>query len=189
MNLESLLSHLNAILETPLSEAGENVWRHTWDQGELILMLSEDLSWVRLMIPIASLNQAQPFLYELLELNFEATTLVRYAMAQGMLWSVFNHPLESLQSQDLELAVDCLFNFHRQGVSQCFEIHADRQVRLIIKASKRQGLSLKATLQNLERFYREGIIGDLSDSGSTIQLTLTRWRDRLERLWSEVDET
>lgn len=186
MNLESLLSHLNSKFETPLSEAGENFWRHTWDSGELILMLSEDQSWVRMMIPIASMTQAQPFFQELLELNFEETTLVRYAIAHGMLWGVFNHPMETLQVKDIELAFNCLLTLQQQGVTRCFDVHADRQVRLIIQASKRQGLSLKATLQNLERFYREGIIGDLSDSGATIQLTLTRWRDRLERLWADV---
>ena len=187
MNLESLLSHLREKFDTPWVEAGENFWRHTWDSGELILMLSEDHSWVRMMIPVASMAQAQPFFQELFELNFEETTLVRYAIAQGMLWAVFNHPFQTLQVKDIDLALDCLLTLQTQGVTRCFEVHADRQVRLIIQASKRQGLSLKATLQNLERFYREGIIGDLSDSGSTIQLTLTRWRDRLERLWSEVD--
>ena len=139
------------------------------------------------MVPVASAAQAQPFFQELLELNFEATTLVKYAMAQDMLWAVFNHPFASLQPSDLAIALDSLITLRSQGLSRCFEIHADRQVRLIVVASKRQGLSLEATLQNLERFYREGIIGDLSDTSETIQLTLDRWRNRLERLWSEAD--
>ncbi len=185
MQFEELLSQLNATVSSPIESAGDRIWRGSMDWGELVVLLSEDGSWVRVMVPIASATQAQPFFQELLELNFEATTLVKYAMAQQMLWGVFNAPLATLQSTDVAIALNCLVMLRAQGLSRCYDIHADRQVRLIIMASKRQGLTLKATLQNLERFYREGIIGDLSDSGETIQLTLDRWRDRLERLWSE----
>jgi hypothetical protein len=191
MQLEDLLSLLNTEFNAPLESAGNLIWRlpiqpgDTTQQGEIVVLLSEDQSWVRLMVPIAPISQAQPFLQELLELNVEATTFNRYAIAQKMLWGVFNHPLQTLQKSDVHLAIIGLVELKTQGLTHCFETHADRQVRLIISASKRQGLTLKATLQNLERFYREGIIGDLSDSRETIQLTLTRWRDRLERLWSE----
>lgn len=191
MQLEELLSLLTDKFETSLEPAGNSIWRVSmdhgaWtDQGELVILLSGDESWLRLMVPIASATQSQPFLQELLELNFEATTFIKYAIAQQMLWGVFNHPLQTLHEQDLKIAIAGLITLRKEGLSHCFENHVDRQVRLIITASKRQGLTLQATLQNLERFYREGIIGDLSDSGETIQLTLTRWRDRLERLWTE----
>ena len=185
MQFEDLLSHLNVKFDVPATLVGDRIWRSTLDWGELVVLRSEDDSWVRIMVPIASALQAQPFLQELLEFNFEATTSARYAIAQQMLWAVFNHPLSTLQDPDLAIALDCLIDLKWQGLSRCFEVHADRQVRLIIAASKQQGLTLEATLQNLERFYREGIIGNLSDNGETIQLTLDRWRDRLERLWAE----
>ncbi|MEM9137310.1 MAG: hypothetical protein AAGB01_08175 [Cyanobacteria bacterium P01_F01_bin.42] len=189
MQLEELLSHLKTSHSIPFQSVGEKIWRASLDWGEMVMLLSEEDSWLRLMVPISSVSQAQPFLQELLELNFEATTIVKYAIAQQMLWAVFNHPLASLQEADVAIALERLIALREQGLSNCFEIHADRQVSLIIAASKRQGLTLESTLQNLERFYREGIIGDLSDTDATIQLTLDRWRSRLERLWSEDDES
>lgn len=194
MHLDDLLSLIQSKFESPLESAGKLIWRISMTQedvashGALVILLSEDQSWIRLMVPIAPVVQAQPFLQELLELNFESTTFIKYAIAQKMLWGVFNHPIKTLQQQDVQLALSGLDALKAQGLSHCFELHVDRQVRLIITASKRQGMTLNTTLQNLERFYREGIIGDLSDSGETIQLTLSRWRDRLERLWSVPEE-
>ncbi len=46
---------------------------------------------------------------------------------------------------------------------------------------------METTLQNLERFYAEGIMGDLSGSTQEREQTLSAWRYQLERLWSEVE--
>lgn len=57
---------------------------------------------MRVVIPImpaAQLDEA--LLYRLMQANFDSALDARYAIAQGMLWSTFIHPLSSLNDEDL----------------------------------------------------------------------------------------
>ncbi len=63
----------------------------------------------------------------------------------------------------------------------------ESRIRQIIEAAKQQGQSLEATLQNLDRFYEEGILGDLEQGADSREQVLAAWRRQLERLWPEVN--
>jgi hypothetical protein len=154
----------------------------------LLVLLSEDRSWVRALLPIAPVQDAMPFVEELLEANFDLTQETRYAFQQGVLWVVFQHSLQGLALTDFQAALDRLLILKQQGIDALFERLIEKRIRQIVQLSKRQGQSLEATLQTLERFYQEGLMGDLEMSSQSRSNTMEAWRRQLERLWNEVEE-
>jgi hypothetical protein len=153
----------------------------------LLVLMTEDQTWLRVLLPIASAAEALPFMEELLEANFNDTQEVRYALQQGLLWGVYQHSLLGLTNDDLIMAIHRLIELHQQSINQVFSQFAEKRVREIIKAAKLQGQSLEATLQTLDRFYEEGVMGDVADSADDRDQTMGAWRYQLERLWDEVE--
>lgn len=160
-----------------------NAWQVDTPQLRLLVLLSEDQSWLRILIPIASAQDAQPFFEQLLEANFDDTQETRYAINQNVLWGVFQHNRESLDPKDFSAAVARLVTLRQQGLSNSFDQLAEGNIRQIIQAAKQQGQSLEATLQTLDRFYREGLMGDLDQDAQSREQVLAAWRRRLESLW------
>ncbi len=153
----------------------------------LLVLLSDDQSWVRVLIPIAPAQEAQPFLEQLLNANFDATQETRYALYQNVLWGVFQHSCVGLTPEDLTSAVKRLLVIQSQGLTDCFNQFVEERMRQIIQTAKRQGQSLETTLQTLDRFYQEGIMGDLGMGAASREEVLSAWQRRLESLWSEVE--
>jgi len=56
-----------------------------------------------------------------------------------------------------------------------------------VQAAKQQGQSLEATMQNLERFYAEGLLGEINQTVESREEVLAAWKRQLERLWNEVN--
>ncbi|MGI0491044.1 hypothetical protein ACN4EG_04460 [Alkalinema pantanalense CENA528] len=157
------------------------------DGFRLLVLLSDDQTWLRMLVPIAPAVEAQAFLQELLEANFDETQETRYAIQQDVLWAVFHHACESLVPEDFKAAIQRLIILFQDGFNTVFNTFIEKQVRQIIRAAKLQGQTMEATLQTLEHFYTEGVMGDLEDSEAAKQQTLAAWRYQLERLWPEVD--
>lgn len=42
-------------------------------------------------------------------------------------------------------------------------------------------------MQTLERFYAEGVMGEIDDTPEGREQVLTAWRRQLERLWIDED--
>ncbi|MBL1177089.1 hypothetical protein [Pantanalinema sp. GBBB05] len=153
----------------------------------LLVLLSDDQSWLRILVPIAPIQEARPFLEQLLTANFDPTRETRYALQENVLWGVFQHSREGLTLEDLTAAIQQLIELHQQGLNPCFTQLVEQQMRQIIWAAKRQGQSLEATLQNLDRFYQEGLMGDMNAGTQAKNDTLAAWRYQLERLWDQVE--
>ena len=153
----------------------------------LLVLLSGDQSWLRLLLPIAPAQDALPFAEQLLEANFDDTRETRYAVHQNVLWGVFQHSLASLTAADLVAAVQGLEALHAEGLSKPFNDFVTIRVRQIIVAAKRQGQSLEFTLQQLNHFYQEGLMGDLEQGAADREEVLAAWKRQLERLWPEVE--
>lgn len=164
-------------------------WQVDHPKFRLLILLSEDQSWLRALVPIAGIQEAQPFLEQLLAANFDLTQETRYALNQGALWGVFQHALVSLSPNDFSAAVAQLVVLNQQGLSDYFNQVVDQRIRQIIQVAKRQGQSLEATLQNVDRFYQEGMIGEMDQGAQSREETLAAWRRRLELLWPEVTES
>jgi len=163
-----------------------SAWQVETPQLRLLVLLSEDQSWLRVLIPIAPAQDAQPFVEQLLEANFDDTQETRYALNQNVLWGVFQHNRETLDPEDFSAAISRLVSLRQRGLSNSFDQLVDDRVRQIIQAAKQQGQSLEATLQTLDRFYREGLMGDLEQNAQSREQVLAAWRRRLENLWYET---
>lgn len=153
----------------------------------LLVLLSDDQHWLRMLVPIGPISDAMAFLEEFLEANFDETQEARYAVHQGLLWSVFHHSCEGLTTEDCRMAVQRLVSIFKQGLDGVFNRHIEKQIRQIIKAAKLQGQSLEATMQTLERFYSEGVMGDLDSDSTSQNGTIEAWRYQLKRLWDEAE--
>ncbi len=186
MKIDALQPVLVELFGDSLEVMSPSAYQVEQPEGRLLILLSEDLTWLRLLVPMGPEGEAKPFMAQLLAANFEDTQLVRYAVYQKVLWGVFHHSLESLVEADLRAAIAQLLELNRQGLDGFFGSMIEVQIRQIIAASKSQGKTLEATLQTLERFYAEGMLGGLDQSSQQRGATLDAWRYQLNRLWDEV---
>ncbi len=160
-------------------------WQVETANFRLLLLLSDDQSWLRVLLPIMPVAQAQPFLEQFFQANFDDTQQVRYALHQQVLWGVFQHRCETLVVEDLRDAIARLIYLYEVGVDDAFNQLTETKIKEIIQASKLQGKSLDETMQTLERFYAEGLMGEVDQNPQSRSQILTAWRRQLERLWNE----
>jgi hypothetical protein len=188
MTPEEIVSTLTDLFSpAPVQAAAPGSWQVEAPDFRILVLLSEDQSWLRVLLPIMSAQAAQPFMEQLLAANFDDTQEVRYALHQGVVWGVFQHYRESLVIEDFTDAIARLISLQQLGLTQAFSQLIETRLRQIIQAQKQQGQTLESTLQNLERFYDEGILGDLKQGAESRQQVIAAWRYQLERLWSEVE--
>lgn len=188
MKPEEIADKLTEIFGAEAIQTRElGAWQVDLPHLRLLVILSSDHSWLRMLIPIAPAVEAQPFWEQLLQANFDETLETRYALNQNVLWGIFQHKRDTLQADDFQVAVERLVSLRERGLSQSFRQLTKSRMRQIIKAAKQRGQSLKATMQNLERFYREGLMGDLDQGTELREQVLATWQRQLESLWLEVE--
>lgn len=151
----------------------------------LLVLLSEDETWLRVLLPIAPAQDAEPYWGQLLEANFDLTQEVRYGIHQDVLWAVFQHSFAGLTIADLQAAIQRTIALHHVGLDEAFNTFVEKQIRQIVRVAKHQGQTLEATLQTLDRFYQEGVMGDLSMGTRSREETMAAWQRQLRRLWNE----
>jgi hypothetical protein len=184
---QEITTVLQHVFQNAVQVVPPDSWQVETAHGRLLVLLSEDQSWLRVLVTIASIQDAQPFLTQLLEANFDTTQETRYALHQSVLWGVFQHARDSLTTADFQAVIARLLELQQNGIDPMFKTLVDAQLRQIIQAAKQQGQSLEATLQTLERFYAEGVMGDISQNQQQRQTYLASWRYQLERLWADVE--
>ena len=188
MKIAEITPTLEQIFNSGKIERKSNdTWQIQQENRRLLVILSEDHSWMRILVPIVPLAEAQPLLTQLLAANFEDTQEVRYAIAQDVLWGVFFHRLDTLVIEDFCSAIAFLISLKEKGLSNSFQQLIEQRVRQIIKAAKLQGQSLEATFKTLERYYQEGMLGGVDQDPQEREQFLAAWKYQLERLWSEVE--
>ena len=76
----------------------------------MVVMTDDQANRMRLMMPIRKFDHNKPNDLRLaliaLHCNFDRALDARYALKDGVLWSVFIHPLESLTEEDLKNGID-----------------------------------------------------------------------------------
>lgn len=174
-----------AALAQPVVEIAPGSWQVDTSAFRLLVLLSEDNSWLRVLLPIVPIQEAQPFLEQFLEANFDDTQEVRYALFEGVIYGVFQHNTSTLVGADLSNAINRLVSLYEAGLDNVFNRLIESRIRQIIQAAKQQGQSLQATMQTLERFYAEGLMGEINQSSEAREEVLIAWRRQLERLWNE----
>lgn len=187
MNIQELSATLTDLFGDRLEIKAPDGWVVKDRDSQIIALLSEDQSWLRIMISIAPQEQAKAYLAQLLQDNFDRTQETRYALSNDVLWGVYQHALDSLTEKDLHRAIARLIHLKQNGLKDCFQQLAESQVRQIIWASKKQGQTLETTLQTLERFYAEGMLGGLEQPKEEREAFIRAWHQQLNRLWDEVE--
>lgn len=187
MTPQEITKTLTSLFGSEIQIAEPESWQVENDGLRLLVLLSEDQSWLRSLVSITSAQDAEPFLSQLLEANFDETQEARYAIYQGVLWGVFQHSASSLTGEDFEAAIAQLIALQQRGLSPSFNQLAETQIRQIIRTAKLQGQSLEATMKMLDRLYEEGVMGDVDLPAEQRDQVLGAWRFQLERLWNDVE--
>lgn len=151
----------------------------------LLIILSAEKSWLRMLVPIVPAAEAITFVEEFLSANFDATLETRYALHQGVLWGVWQHSVAGLTVEDFSTAIEHAIELKQVGIDRAFRDFATKQVREIVRIAKQRGDTLEQTMQTLDRFYAEGVMGDLGAAADVRQEMMTAWQYQLERLWNE----
>jgi hypothetical protein len=151
----------------------------------LLIILSAQQSWLRMLVPIAPAAEAMTFVEEFLSANFDATLETRYALHQGVLWGVWQHSVAGLTIEDFSTAIEHAIELKQVGIDRAFRDFATKQVREIIRIAKQRGDTRAQTMQTLDRFYAEGVMGDLGATEDIRREMMTAWQYQLEKLWDE----
>lgn len=162
-------------------------WQVDTTAFRLLVLLSEDQSWLRILLPIVPLQEAQAFLAQFLEANFDDTQEVRYALYDGVILGVFQHNNQTLLNADFTSAIARLVTLSEAGLDNVFNRLIESRIRQIIQTAKQQGQSFESTMQSLERFYAEGLMGEIDQTAETREQLLAAWQRQLERLWNQVE--
>lgn len=187
MKPEEITNTLKEMFGATVDMTAPTSWHIETANFRLLVLLSDDLSWLRVLLPIVPFKDAEAFLLQLLEANFDGTQETRYALHQDVLWGIFQHSCESLTADDFSSALKRLVLLHERGISECFSQLVEARLRQIIKAAKLQGQSLAATIKSLDRFYQEGLLGGMDQGAEYREIMLSAWRRQLEELWSDVE--
>ena len=187
MTPEEITPILKNLFSENVKTSSSEAWEVETAKFRLLVLLSEDKNWLRILIPIAPITEARSFLEQILEANFDRTQETRYALHQNVLWGVFQHNFLTIVPEDFTKAIQRLIALKEEGIDSFFQALIESRIVQVIKAAKLQGQTLEATMQNLERFYAEGLMGEIDMEPEIREKTLTAWRFQLERLWQEVD--
>lgn len=94
----------------PDAQAGQHQWQFGVNERRLLLIFDAEADRMRILTPVASADALPPgLMLRMLQANFDAVLDVRYAVANGLVWSTFVHPLSPLTEQQLASAVSQVY--------------------------------------------------------------------------------
>lgn len=100
MTLERMAEILAAI--DPDLQQGGDAFQLTIEDVPVLIVTDQTFDRMRAMTPIRSAQGiAAEEMRRMMQANFDSALDARYALAQGRLWSVFIHPLEALEKDEL----------------------------------------------------------------------------------------
>ncbi|MEL6159401.1 MAG: hypothetical protein AAFQ40_16160 [Cyanobacteria bacterium J06623_5] len=184
MTPDDVTAALTAKFGDTVKHSPPDAWQVETDDLRLLVILSDP--WIRLMTPIVPISEAQSFVGQMMEANFDQTNEARYAFHQNIVWGLVQYDFATLAVDLFDRAIAQLITLKSQGVSVFFNRMMEAQITQIITAAKLQGQSLEDTIKTLSRLYSEGVMGEMGESEYQ-QKAMTAWRSQLERLWPTVD--
>ncbi|MEM7701468.1 MAG: hypothetical protein AAF251_05975 [Pseudomonadota bacterium] len=88
------------------AERNGNNWRFSLDDRTILTVTDTSAGRMRIMTPIAEASSLPEGAMErLLQANFDTALDARYAIANGLVWGTFIHPLDSLTTRDFASGV------------------------------------------------------------------------------------
>lgn len=104
MSLSDLKEIIGAVAE--VEEVGENYMQFLFKNVRLVLIADESADRMRLITPIVKVDKMEAQdLYIVMESNYHQALDARYATSNGILYSVFIHPLSPLDETQLMSAL------------------------------------------------------------------------------------
>lgn len=107
------VQQLDSIIRTNANEVERinNSWRFTVVKRMLLCITDENSNRMRIISPIVELKELDSvYLTNALVANFHSALDVKYAISDGILWSVFAHPLKELSQDQVSDAIRQVFN-------------------------------------------------------------------------------
>lgn len=78
-----------------------NNWELSIDEAQILVVTDAVNNRMRIITPIAMADSVPPDgMLRLLQANFDTALDARYAIAQGLVWGTFIHPLDTLGTRD-----------------------------------------------------------------------------------------
>lgn len=100
MNNARLDSIFRTVLDTVTGEPGR--WELTLAETKMLCITDERHDRMRIITPVQSLEDATPEeVFACMEANFHSALDVKYAVADGMIWVAYIHPLSPLTDDQL----------------------------------------------------------------------------------------
>jgi hypothetical protein len=104
MDLAALRRALAEIDPAVSGDAG--VWELEYQGVKMICLAQQNVDRMRIFVPIAKLaDVSDPQLTKAMEANFQGALDARYATSRGLLFSVYVHPLSTLDRRTLVSAI------------------------------------------------------------------------------------
>ena len=107
----------NARLDKLIKRVDEQVegkpgyWQLDIDGQRVLVITDEKADRMRIISPVTESDElTQKQLYRIMQANFDSALDARYAVAKGVLWSAFIHPLSSLSDEEFLVAVGQVVN-------------------------------------------------------------------------------
>jgi hypothetical protein len=93
------------------ASGGDGFWKFRIEAVEVMVVTDEAADRMRIIAPVTTdAELEQSVLYRLMQSNFDTALDARYAIARGMLWSAFIHPLASLGDEEFLSALGQVVN-------------------------------------------------------------------------------
>lgn len=110
------LDRLDAIIRALDPEAQDNgaAWQFTIDGVQVLIITDARADRMRAITPIASSDELMPEqMTRMMQANFDSALDARYAIANGLVWSAFIHPLGALEKNQLISGIGQVVNLAR----------------------------------------------------------------------------
>ncbi|MBW6481928.1 MAG: YbjN domain-containing protein [Vicingaceae bacterium] len=106
----------NAKLEKILKQNSDSLngnlryWQFKHEQIWMLTVTDEKNNRMRIITPVVKVDELdKDILLQTLEANFHTALDVKYAISDGILWSVFLHPLKELTEDQVKSAIKQLY--------------------------------------------------------------------------------
>ena len=100
------------VLETACdtSSGDDGAWQILYKGRVMMLIADDTYNRMRIISPISEADRLKPEQYQLALLaNFHSVLDAKYALSDGVMWSVFIHPLKELSPEQLTNALEQVF--------------------------------------------------------------------------------
>jgi hypothetical protein len=94
-------------------QGSKGFWQFSIETVEVTVITDQAADRMRIIVPVAKDDELdRSVLYRLLQSNFDTALDARYAIAKGVLWSTFVHPLASLGDEEFLSALGQVVNLN-----------------------------------------------------------------------------